>query len=243
MFKDRKKKKENEDETLPLPKIDNPQPPQPTVLPPPPSIEGAPPPKSTSRPSETPSSSIHTIEPVPTLDPAVLQELESKLRSGPIKETLTKVEPRTPKPKPEKKPRQYTLTKVEPETIPKKVSSFDAKLEKDVLDYIETARKWEESGLLVNAAVSFACAALTTYSLHGPGDAAKMLAGFAKTSHPDVVGHPAFQAAKALLVGVIRKDQTQLLNAVKWLRHVTFQFEEDKEVFRLAIQKTREELA
>ncbi|MFX0063724.1 MAG: hypothetical protein ACFFC7_16250 [Candidatus Hermodarchaeota archaeon] len=225
MFKGRKKKKDKDKEGTqpPLRKINMPVPPKDTILPPPPSIRESPLselPKH-SLPKENAGTPFHSMESVPIVDPIVLQELELKMKEG----TLSK-----------------GLTKVDTQAIPKRVASLDKKLEKDIADYIETAKKWEESGLLPNAAIAFACAALTSYIAQGAAEAAKMLVGFAKTSNPNVVNHPAFQSAKSLLLGVIKRDTTLLSNAARLLQGISFQFEEDREVFRMAIGKTREYL-
>ncbi len=225
MFKGRKKKKDKEKEggQPPLLKKNMPAPPKDTILPPPPSIRENPLSESLKSSLSTKNSGtpLHSMESVPVVDPIVLQELELKMKEG----SLSK-----------------SLTKVDTQAIPKRVASLDKKLEKDIADYIETAKKWEESGLLSNAAIAFACAVLTSYVAQGAAEAAKMLAGFAKTSNPKVVNHPAFQAAKSLLLGVIKRDTTLLSNAARLLDKISFQFEEDREVFRMAILKTREYL-
>lgn len=161
------------------------------------------------------------IESVPTTDPMVLQELEMRIEHGLIS----------------KSPTQVKSLKMSDH-----VSNYADKLEREVSDYIDTAKKWEEIGLYDNVAISFACAALSTYLLRDASFALKLLSEFMYSSSLNLTNHPAFRAVKSLLMSVIKKDKSQLTKVVSWTRQITFRFDEDREVFLMAINKLKTDL-
>ncbi|MFW9915909.1 MAG: hypothetical protein ACFFGZ_09905 [Candidatus Thorarchaeota archaeon] len=226
-------------------------------LPEPPSLPKPQPPPTASEEPLTPPPSVDSsdsVEDDSTPTPALSAEslashssLLSELKGMGFTDGLAKLDPSEVKKPPKRIATQEvdyraTLRKATPEELEKKGPTFRSRYLKFSEEYERSAQQLEDKGLIPNAAIAYACAAMCVYLAEDARTAVGFLTNYAKGA-TTIAKDPTFQAAKQVLKGVLVKDKKLLISAANLLSNSILFSREDKDVFETAIRKAIKEIS
>ncbi|MFX0115893.1 MAG: hypothetical protein ACFFB3_15185 [Candidatus Hodarchaeota archaeon] len=223
----------------------------------PPSVGVAGPPSPSGSESKLPESPPTGAESTESDDPtsetalspekiASHSSLLSEIKDMGFTEGLEKLDPSEIKKPPKRVATQEidyksTLQRIDPKDLEKPGPTLRTTYLKFSEEYERAAEELESKGMLTNAAVAYACAAMCVYIAGDARAAVNFLSSYAKGA-TEIAKDATFQAAKQVLKGAIVKDKLLLMEAAALLRRSALFSREDKDVFEAAIRKATKEV-